>query len=373
MCLRGESIVISSFGRSLLNCVLVAWVLAGCTHAVAQQSSVPNSHAAESFPVSVDSASGEFCLIMVPDTQRYAAYFPEIFRRQFRWIRDYVDELNVKFVMHVGDIVEEGEDAEWAVADESFAMLDGVVPYLAVPGNHDMTREGIRAGQRNSSKFNAVFSPKRFAGRSWYGGSKGVTSDNSFGYFEAGGQEFMVLGLEFAPTDETLAWANHLVGNHSEQHKVILVTHCYMYYDDTRLGEGDAYNPRRVNPSWNDGEQIWEKLVSRRDNFVMVLSGHVKGTGTGRLVSETRGGSPVLQMLANYQFLGHGGQGWLRILKFSPLETRLDVYTYSPWLNRFREEKDQRFSVDVPWMFPAAETVPRQTGDNRLPQSPAKQ
>jgi len=304
------------------------------------------------FLVAVDAAKGEFCLIVVPDTQRYAAYFPNIFRRQFRWIREQAGPLNVKFVLHVGDVVEEGDDAEWVVADEAFSLLDGVVPYLVVPGNHDLGKESLKAGQRDTTKFNAVFSPKRFDGRSWYGGHKGVTGDNSFGYFEAGGQEFLVLGLEYGPGDDTLAWADSLVSNHEDRHKVILFTHCYMNHDHTRLGEGDKYNPHKSNPAWNDGEQIWEKLVSRRKNFAMVLSGHVKDTGTGRLISQTHEGTPVLQMLANYQFLGHGGQGWLRILKFKPVEKRLEVYTYSPWLGQTRDEPDQRFNVDVPWMFP---------------------
>jgi 3',5'-cyclic AMP phosphodiesterase CpdA len=303
-------------------------------------------------PVTVDASKGEFCLIVVPDTQRYAAYFPDIFRTQFRWIRDNAAALNAKFVVHVGDIVEEGEDHEWVVADEAFAMIDGVVPYLVVPGNHDVTRDSLKAGTHDSSKFNAVFSPWRFAGRKWYGGHKGVTNDNSFAYFSGGGQQFMVLGLEYGASDETLAWADHLVGNHADNHKVIVVTHCYMYDDDTRLGETDKYSPRAAHPAFNDGEGIWEKLVSRRGNIVMVLSGHVKGDGTGLLISTTRDDTPVLQMLANYQFLEHGGQGWLRILKFSPTERRLEVFTYSPWLDQSRSEPDQQFAIDVPWMFP---------------------
>lgn len=333
--------------------VLATTVLMGCPHALAQAPGAPGANEKSVvFPVSVDSSKGEFCLIAVPDTQRYAAYFPDIFRRQFRWIRDHAGSLNVKFVVHLGDVVEEGDDAEWVVADEAFSMLDGVVPYLVVPGNHDIPRGLGKAGLRDTAKFNAVFSPKRFAGRSWYGGNKGVTGDNSFAYFEAGGQQYMVLGLEYGPMDDTLAWADHLVSNHEDFHKVIVVTHCYMYHDDTRLGDGDDYNPHASNPEWNDGEGIWEKFVSRRKNIAMVLSGHVKGDGTGVLVSTTRDGTPVLQMLANYQFLGHGGQGWLRILKFAPNEKRLEVYTYSPWLGRFREEPDQRFSLEVPWMFP---------------------
>lgn len=301
-------------------------------------------------PLPVDSARGEFCLIVVPDTQRYAAYFPEIFRQQFRWIRDSIESLNIKYVIHVGDVVEEGEDAEWVVADEAFSMLDGIVPYLIVPGNHDLDRLAVKAGIRATTKFNAVFPPERFEDQRWYGGHMGVTSDNSFGYFEAGGQEFLVLGLDYGPTDETLAWANSLVSNHDQ--KVILVTHCYMYDDDTRVGDGDRWLPAEKNPAWNDGDQIWEKLVSQSDGFVMVLSGHVKGDGTGLLVSETQEGTPVVQMLANYQFLSHGGEGWLRILKFVPAEQRMEVHTYSPWLKEWRRESDQNFSLSIPAIFP---------------------
>lgn len=341
--------LIAELSSKLTRGISVALGILVAASAFAQPGPQPEAPPA---PVTVDSSRGEFCLIVVPDTQRYAAYFPEIFRAQFRWIRDNVAALNVKFVIHVGDVVEEGEDYEWVVADESFAMLDGVVPYLVVPGNHDYARGSGVTTPRDSSKFNAVFSPKRFAGRSWYGGNKGVTGDNSFAYFDAGGQQFMVLGLEYGPTDETLTWADQLVSNHEDNHKVIVVTHCYMNHDDTRLGEGDKYNPHDANPAWNDGEGIWDKFVSRRKNVVMVLSGHVKDDGTGMLVSKTRDDTPVLQMLANYQFLGHGGQGWLRILKFSPAGRRLEVFTYSPWLGTTRDEPDQRFTVDVPWMFP---------------------
>lgn len=303
------------------------------------------------FAVTVDRTKDEFCLVVVPDTQRYAAYFPEIFHSQFQWIRNSVDALDIKYVIHLGDIVEEGTDEEWRIADEAFSLIDGVVPYLVVPGNHDLDRAALHAGFRATTRFNAVFPPLRFAGRPWYGGHKGVTNDNNFGYFRAAGRQFAVLGLEYGPSDETLDWARTLVSNFDDL-KVILVTHCYMYDDDTRVGPGDKYNPNDHGPDWNDGEGIWRKLVNQGDAIGMVLSGHIKGDGTGLLVSKTDAGSSVVQMLSNYQFLPHGGEGWLRILKFLPREKKLEVYTFSPWLGRFRDEPDQRFSVDIPGMFP---------------------
>lgn len=306
------------------------------------------------FPVKVDRARDEFCLIVVPDTQRYTLFFPGILRSQFEWIRDVVPALNVKYVIQVGDVTEDNSAPEWALADEMFGMLDDLVPYIVVPGNHDIDRQKGDQKVHATGPFNAVLSPRRFIGRRWWGGNMGVTSDNSFGYFTAGGQNFLVLGLEFGPTDEALAWANSVTNNHNDEHKVIVVTHCYMYDDDTRLGEGDKYNPHSYNPAWNDGDQIWDKFVRKQGNIVMVLSGHTKGDGTALLVSKGDEGNDVVQMMANYQFMTHGGEGWLRILRFRPREAKLDVFTYSPWLKKFREEPDQRFTIDVPQFFPKA-------------------
>ncbi|MBL9216819.1 MAG: metallophosphoesterase [Opitutaceae bacterium] len=290
---------------------------------------------------------------MVPDTQRYALAYPHIFRRQFQWIRDSVGPLHVKYVMHVGDIVDEDTEAEWRVADEAFSLIDGVVPFIAVPGNHDLDAGTGLKGFRSSTRYNALFSPKRFENRPWYGGHRGVTADNSFGYFTAGGQQFLVLGLEFGPSDETLEWAAMIAKKHQNTHRIILVTHCYLMGDDTRVGPGDDFNPHtKFGPAWNDGEDIWEKFVRKAKSVGLVLSGHVCDDGAGCLVSTNDAGRPVVQMVANYQFLEHGGKGWLRILKFQPREKRLEVYTYSPWLNAFREDRDHRFSVDVAHLFP---------------------
>lgn len=348
--------------------------LAVCGWWMAAQAADPGVVAAAPTDVStlipVDPAKGEFSLIVIPDTQRYTAYFPYLLRLQFRWIRDAVAPLHAKYAVHLGDVVETGAESEWMLADEAFSLLDGVVPYTVVPGNHDIDPRQQKPRTHLATHFNAVFSPKRSEGQPWYGGHKGVTGDNSFGYFSAGGQSFMVLGLEFGPTDETLAWANTLVSN--TESKVIVVTHNYMYDDNTRVGEGDLYHPHGLNETWNDGEQMWEKFIRRHDNIVMVLSGHIKGKGVGTLVSQTSGGSPVLQMLSNYQFMDHGGETWLRVLRFSPRDKVLDVFTYSPWLGKLREEDNQRFRIAVPWMFPsppgpAPTPAPRATPAVRRP------
>lgn len=295
-------------------------------------------------PRPIDTAKGEFSIIALPDTQRYSYYNPALFYAQTEWVRENREKLNIRFVIHLGDIVDENTDAEWVVADKAMGTLDGIVPYSVAPGNHDMSKVNGKV-IHNSSKFNAIFPPLRFKGKSWYGGHKGVTNENNYCFFSAGGRDFMVVSLEFGPSDETLRWANELLARQRDK-SVIVATHCYMYSDDTRVGEGDRYNPHKHDPKFNDGEQMWDKFVRRHENIFLVISGHIKGAGAGRLISNGDQGNPVYQILSNYQMVTNGGNGWLRILTFIPGEEKIYVSTYSPTLDRWNEEDEHDFVVN---------------------------
>ncbi len=311
----------------------------------------PGAEPIAAWPISVDRAQDEFGVIMVPDTQRYSDLHPHLLREQFNWIRAAAGPLNVKHVVHVGDVTEHNSPREWAVADEAFALLDGAVPYTVVSGNHDLDdlrHPGRELFSHAASSFNAVFSLKRLAAQPGWGGHLAPRTDNTFSFFRAAGQQFLVLGLEFGPTDETLAWANAVVASHPTA-KVIVVTHAYLNYDDTRMGEATKESRvSRYNPSWNEGEQVWDKFVRRHPNIILILSGHVRGDGTGLLLSEGDAGNTVIQILANYQMLSFGGQGWLRILKFRPRAAKLEVHAYSTWLKKLRHEPDHTFTLALP-------------------------
>jgi len=158
-----------------------------------------------------------FSVVLLPDTQFYSQKYPETYVAQTMWIRKRVKEDNIKFAVHLGDIVQTPtKKAEWENAHRAMLLLDGVVPYSMVPGNHDMVVKS-----RDSSLYNEFFSPTRFADTSWYGGHMGKTNDNNFCTFEAGGMKFMVVSLEFAPRDEALQWAAGVINDHPA-HRVIV-------------------------------------------------------------------------------------------------------------------------------------------------------
>lgn len=178
--------------------------------------------------------------------------------------------------------------------------------------------------------------------------------ENSYHHFEAGGRKILVLCLEFGPRKDVVRWANEVTKAHPA-HEVILITHAYMYYDDTRydwknLGTKQNWNPHAYAVAKNtgddvtDGAELWEQLVSQHENFILTLNGHVLNDGLGRLTSQTPAGRDVHQMLVNYQVRPHGGDGWLRLLEFQTDGT-IAVTDYSPVLNKSNHSTQSHFQV----------------------------
>ncbi len=203
-----------------------------------------------------------FTLIVLPDTQGYAdvrhketqKHWPSIadqrscFFTQTDWIRKNKQRLNIAMAIHVGDITQTDHDEEWKIADAAFKTIDKHVPYVLCSGNHDMgySPQHRKTTYSRASRFSVYFPPSRFTRNPLYephfGSQKHVhfreegQIDNYYLYLRAGGMRFLILSLEFKPRDETLAWANKVVTQHSD-YRVIVVTHSYLA---GRRGNGQA-------------------------------------------------------------------------------------------------------------------------------------
>jgi hypothetical protein len=189
------------------------------------------------------------------------------------------------------------------------------------------------------TKFNDYFGPAHFEGYSWYGGHMGTTNNNNFCLFEAGGMKFLILSLEFKPTDAMLAWADEVLARYPER-RCIVLTHSYLRGNE--LIGGDNYGVEGHN-----GKALWERFVSRHENIFLVLCGH---TNVGRLTSRGRHGNEVHQVLCDYQSQHNGGDGYLRIMTFVPCEDRIDVTTYSPTRDDYLKTPENTFSL--PYSMP---------------------
>ncbi|MEI7900893.1 MAG: metallophosphoesterase [bacterium] len=286
-------------------------------------------------------AAKPFAVIVLPDTQNYAARFPDTFTVQTAWIKEQKDARNIACVILEGDITDRCTEPEWKVADQAMSVLDGVAPCCMVMGNHDY--EQCKPSKRDATQFNRHFGSQRFDKKPWYGGHYGEGNENAYYLIPAGKTNLLVLCLEFGPRDEVLAWADKVVSGH-KRHLAIVVTHSYTYSDDTRTGTGDKWNVHEYGCP-NDGDEMWDTFVKNHENIVLVLSGHILNDGLGRLTSVGVKGNKVHQILANYQMKPNGGNGWLRIMTFLPAEKKIAVTTYSPLLKQYAEDADNQFEV----------------------------
>lgn len=305
-------------------------------------------------------------IIVLPDTQYYvyssdsgfytAPDHAGVFGEQTAWILAHKNDLAINAVLHVGDLVDSPDDADqWKVAGAAMHAMDGIIPYVVVPGNHDTDskRKGLE---------NGYFSPSTMP---WITGTKLTGQmDNNYALVDIGGREWLVVALEFGPTNDTVAWANKVLAAFSD-HPAILITHAYLYADGTRYNVTAAgtdstqgsyqwwypqYYGFTPSAGINDGEMLWKKLVLPNSNVRLVFSGHVTGlTGAARLTSTRPDGTLVHQMLSDYQWLNHDdyGYGFLRIVRLDFANKTIQVQTYSPDLNEYLTDDSNQFTLDM--------------------------
>jgi hypothetical protein len=292
-----------------------------------------------------------FTVVALPDTQYYAASHPEILEAQADWIAREHERRGLAVVVHEGDIVDRDELAQWRVAASSLHRLDGVVPYVLAPGNHDYARSGDHITRR--TRLDTFFPEATFRGTSCPDSVfESGRIENSCRLIETPAGPWVVLSLEFGPRDAVLAWADAMARRYASL-PVIVVTHAYLASDDTRYDHiarrDQLWNPHRYLPAApgavNDGEEVWSKLIVGNDNILFVLCGHDLNDGVGRLTTVRPDGTKVHQLLANYQTGALGGQGYLRLMEFSPERRRVRVRTYSPYLDRFKTDPANDFTL----------------------------
>ena len=275
----------------------------------------------------------DFTVVLIPDTQYYTQQSPvnNTYSAQTQWIKNNAAAENIKFTIHLGDIVQDRNsvESEWQIADAAHDILESgpnPVPYSIMPGNHDLEGSGSPDYTRDTTKYNEYFGVSRFSGQSWYGGHRGATNENNFSFFSAGDLDFMVVCLEPLPTDATLDWANTLVQSHPN-HRVILTTHVYLNSDGSR-STARTYEGLQGN----NANDIFDKLVKNNSNIFMSLCGHRCYEALNTAFNSQ--GKPVYEVMSDYQYEPNGGNGWFRTLRFKPSENKITLGSYSPTLDQ---------------------------------------
>lgn len=280
-------------------------------------------------------AAEDFTVVALPDTQFYTTTNAAIFQAQADWIVANREKLNIVYVTHLGDIVNDGDtqpyqwdaatNALYRLLDPARTGLPGGIPLGVIPGNHDHPG--------GTKLFNQFFGLGTFTNRWWYGGNYGGNNQNHYDRFSASGLDFVVVGvdydgqkLDYKPLD---AWANGVLAANADR-RAIAVTHCILKTDG-------SYDPNRA-PS------LYASL-SDHPNLFLMLCGHNHGEAYR---AETNQNRIVHIVLSDYQSDINGGNGWLRQYQFSPRHNVIRVQTYSPTLHQYRLGPQSQFEIPYP-------------------------
>jgi hypothetical protein len=310
-------------------------------------------------------APGDFAIAVLPDTQEYTAArlggTPEMLVAQIEWVLANRVSRNIVYVTTEGDISNDGNKipVQWLRATNALFRLEDPVrtglleglPWSAVVGNHDTHSGGTLL-------FNTFLGTNHFAGRSYYGGNYGTNNDSHYDLFSAGGQDFIVLALTMGAgsNPDLMGWA-HAVLHANSKRQAIVVTHSLL---------GPAAWPHPA-PWTKEGLEIFPALTNNPNLFLM-LCGHRHGEGRRH---EVLGNSQSVDVvLSDYQRYTNGGNGFMRLMEFSPCNQTLRVKTFSPWTRQWSTNTDGCFSLA--WTRPKGSSTQRTAEGQPAPRpSPA--
>lgn len=237
----------------------------------------------------VDVSDYEYSMAVVGDTQTVMWEGTE---DEFAAIYDYiVDEATTSdkmaYCIGLGDITEKGQiDWEYERAAENFEKMETIgLPYSLIRGNHDV-----------GSYMDKYFPYENF--KDQIGGSYNGSLTNTWQTFEAGGVNYMILCLDYFPSQAVLTWADSVVEAHPN-HNVILVTHGFLTAAGERLTKQTGFLKGTATDYVDD--DIWNKLVEPNSNIQMVLSGHISSKDIVRTQFERTDGTTVETMLIDPQ------------------------------------------------------------------------
>ena len=284
-----------------------------------------------------------YSFAVVGDTQILALNYQDKFTALYDWILGNVESKKIKFVLGLGDITDDDTNAEWALAKKNITRMNGVVPYSLVRGNHDSINQMKK------------YFPMSEFGSTVTGTYESNSIINSYHKFAVGEVKYLVFTLDYGAFDEVLNWAAGIIEAHPD-HNVIITTHAYMFRDGTTLDAGDVVPPSNKGPKYNNGDHIWDKLVKKYENIVLVLSGHDPCDYVVAAQEKGVNGNTVTQMLVDPQGVdkAQGGVGLVTMLYFSADGKTMQVETYSTDRKAFYLEENQ-FTLTLDLVEPKTE------------------
>ena len=263
-----------------------------------------------------------FAFAWVSDTQILAWRRPDAWIAMANWIVDNREAMNFIAVLHVGDLVDDRDDAaQWQNISAGMDIIKGKLPIYVVAGNHDVSQPGFDYKEFLKQDFCDVRDPERLFknGQCW------------IQPLDAGGRKLLLLGLGWQATDDSyIAWAGEQANKYPD-HTVIIIVHSFLAENGFLTKEGVRI----------------ETLFADHPNIRLLICGHKHGERKWEKTYED--GHTVYALMFNLQDehdLGNG-IGYLRILTFDPVSGDMDCVTYSPILDKYNYFGEERDSFTV--------------------------
>ena len=270
----------------------------------------------------------DYSFAVIGDTQIVNRSYNDKLCKIYDYICNNAESSKIKFAFGLGDITDLDSEKEWDQAKTQLHKMDSVVPYTVLRGNHDSVE-----------KINQYFPYSDYESK--LGGSYNGGIENTWQTLTVGDIKYLIMVLDWAPADAVLDWAAGVIADHPT-HNVILTSHIFTRPDgtiDSTQFTGDA----------NNAKSIWDKLVSKHENIVLVISGHYDGDDV--IVRQEQGAkdTTVTHMLVNPQGLDakeSGGTGLVAMLYFSEGGSKVQVEYYSTIQEKWFSS-DNQFTFDL--------------------------
>ncbi len=289
------------------------------------------------FDAEVNPEDYDYSFAVVGDTQYVNYNWHDRYDDIYDWIVENKETRKIEYVLNMGDMTENSADAQWERAATEHAKLDGLVPYTVLRGNHDKT-DGLNA-TFNKAPYNTTYS-----------GSYDGKVENTWRELVVCGVKYLIFTLDIGPSDDVLAWAGKVIEDHP-YHNVIITTHVYLDKAGTPMDSG--YNSASTNSTYggggNDAEDMWDKLIGKYENIVMVLCGHVSANTAVTTTRVGENGNKVTQVLVDPQGVDNaiGATGMVTLLNFSENGTKVSVETLSTVREKHFISQGQ-YDIEVP-------------------------
>ncbi len=216
----------------------------------------------------------------------------DTFVKLYDYIVNNADNKKIAHVFGLGDITERASvwdwvqngcpyapDEEFSIAVEQFIrMKEAGLDFSLVRGNHESWEsfdKYLGTGTAGSDLGYADMVDEVYVHPNGT-----VDYTNTIHYFSAGNLDYMVVALDYGASDAVLSWAGERIEANPYKN-VIITTHAYMYRDGTTIDTTDVCPPSQDTDNLvydktriNNGDDMWNKLISRYPNIVLAMSGH---------------------------------------------------------------------------------------------------